>query len=48
MNDFQHYVGFIWSVSDLRRGDYEQSKYSKVFLPFTVLRRLGAAREHKP
>ena len=31
---------FIWSVVDLLRGDYKQSEYGKVILPFTVLRRL--------
>ena len=31
---------FIWSVADLLRGDYKQSDYAKVILPFTVLRRL--------
>ena len=31
---------FIWSVADLLRGDYKQSAYGKVILPFTVLRRL--------
>ena len=31
---------FIWSVADLLRGDYKQSDYGKVILPFTVLRRL--------
>lgn len=30
---------FIWSVADLLRGDYRQSDYGKVILPFTVLRR---------
>lgn len=30
----------IWSVADLLRGDYKQSEYGKVILPFTVLRRL--------
>ncbi|XNO43284.1 type I restriction-modification system subunit M [Sinorhizobium meliloti] len=30
----------IWSVADLLRGDYRQSDYGKVILPFTVLRRL--------
>jgi type I restriction enzyme M protein len=29
-----------WSVADLLRGDYKQSDYGKVILPFTVLRRL--------
>ncbi|WP_186223231.1 type I restriction-modification system subunit M [Burkholderia gladioli] len=31
---------FIWSVADLLRGDYKQSEYGKVILPFTILRRL--------
>lgn len=31
---------FLWSVADLLRGDYRQSDYGKVILPFTVLRRL--------
>ena len=31
---------FIWSVADLLRGDFKQSEYGKVILPFTVLRRL--------
>jgi type I restriction enzyme M protein len=34
---------FIWSVADLLRGDYKQSEYGKVILPFTVLRRLIAS-----
>ncbi|EJO52931.1 type I restriction-modification system subunit M [Burkholderia multivorans] len=31
---------FIWSVADLLRGDYKQSEYGRVILPFTILRRL--------
>lgn len=31
---------FLWSVADLLRGDYKQSDYGKVILPFTVLRRI--------
>lgn len=31
---------FIWSIADLLRGDYKQSDYGKVILPFTVLRRM--------
>lgn len=31
---------FFWSVADLLRGDFRQSEYGKVILPFTVLRRL--------
>ena len=36
----QSLSAFIWSVADLLRGDYRQSDYGKVILPFTVLRRL--------
>ena len=31
---------FIWSVADLLRGNFKQSDYGKVILPFTVLRRM--------
>lgn len=31
---------FIWSVADLLRGDFKQSQYGRVILPFTLLRRL--------
>lgn len=51
-------AAFIWSVADLLRGDFKQSQYGRVILPFTLLRRLeceleptklavlAAAREH--
>src|ERR1039458_5237930 len=35
----------IWSVADLLRGDFKQSEYGKVILPFTVLRRLDCVLE---
>lgn len=38
-------AAFIWSVADLLRGDYRQSEYGKVILPFTVLRRLDCVLE---
>src|SRR6476646_2434820 len=38
-------ASFIWSVAALLRGDYKQSEYGKVILPFTVLRRLDCALE---
>src|SRR5688572_27176637 len=38
---------FIWSVADLLRGDYKQSEYGRVILPFTVLRRLDCVLEAK-
>ncbi len=40
MERFSEKVSFIWSVADLLRGDYKQSEYGRVILPFTVLRRL--------
>ena len=39
---------FIWSVADLLRGDYKQSEYGKVILPFTVLRRLNRLKQMFP
>ena len=36
----QNLSAFLWSVADLLRGDFKQSDYGKVILPFTVLRRL--------
>ncbi|MET8429724.1 class I SAM-dependent DNA methyltransferase [Nocardia sp. NPDC004860] len=42
MNTGKHseLANHAWSVADLLRGDYKQSDYGKVILPFTVLRRL--------
>ena len=40
MNNFSEKVSFIWGVADLLRGDYKQSEYGRVILPFIVLRRL--------
>jgi len=39
MMNFTDKANFIWSVADLLRGDFKQSEYGKVILPFTVLRR---------
>ncbi len=33
---------FIWKIADLLRGDYKQSEYGEVILPFTVLCRLDS------
>jgi type I restriction enzyme M protein len=33
-------AGLIWAIAELLRGDYKQSDYGKVILPFTLLRRL--------
>ncbi|MDP2850288.1 MAG: class I SAM-dependent DNA methyltransferase [Sulfuricurvum sp.] len=42
---FSSTAAFIWSVADLLRGDYKQSDYGKVILPFTLLRRLECVLE---
>lgn len=42
---FSTLAAFLWSVADLLRGDYKQSDYAKVILPFTVLRRLDCVLE---
>lgn len=36
---------FIWSVADLLRGDFKQSQYGRIILPFTLLRRLECVLE---
>ena len=36
---------FIWKIADLLRGDYKQSEYGDVILPFTVLCRLDSVLE---
>src|SRR4051794_3280797 len=45
MSNFRDKANFIWSVADLLRGDYKQSDYGKVILPFTILRRLDCLLE---
>lgn len=41
----QSLAAFVWSIADLLRGDYRQSDYGKVVLPFTLLRRLDCVLE---
>lgn len=36
---------FVWSIAEILRGDYKQSEYGKVILPFVVLRRLDCLLE---
>jgi type I restriction enzyme M protein len=40
MENFSSLGAMVWSVADLLRGEYKQSDYGKVILPFTLLRRL--------
>lgn len=42
---FSSTAAFIWSVADLLRGDFKQSQYGRIILPFTLLRRLEAVLE---
>lgn len=41
----QNLADKIWSVADLLRGDFKQSEFGRVILPFTVLRRLECVLE---
>jgi type I restriction enzyme M protein len=43
--DSPNLSSFIWAVADLLRGDFKQSEYGRVILPFTVLRRLDCVLE---
>ncbi|MCU7960135.1 MAG: type I restriction-modification system subunit M, partial [gamma proteobacterium symbiont of Bathyaustriella thionipta] len=41
-------AAYIWSLADLLRGDFKQSQYGRVILPFTLLRRLeGVLQDSK-
>lgn len=56
---YSQLASFIWAVADLLRGDFKQSQYGRIILPFTLLRRmecvlapskdsvLQTAREHQ-
>lgn len=37
--------GFVWSIAEILRGDFKQSEYGKVILPFVVMRRLDCILE---
>jgi len=44
-NNFSSTAAFLWSVADLLRGDFKQSQYGRIILPFTLLRRLECVLE---
>jgi len=44
-SSFTSTASFIWSVADLLRGDFKQSQYGRIILPFTLLRRLECVLE---
>ncbi|MDY7580087.1 class I SAM-dependent DNA methyltransferase [Herbaspirillum sp. RTI4] len=41
----QNLADFIWNVADTLRGDFKQSEFGRIILPFTVLRRLECVLE---
>lgn len=43
--EIQSLGSFIWSIAEILRGDFKQSEYGKVILPFVVLRRLDCLLE---
>ncbi len=45
MTNYGQHVSFIWSIAETLRGNYKQSEYGRVVLPFTVLRRLDCVLE---
>lgn len=48
-SDIKSLSAFVWSIAETLRGDFKQSEYGKVILPFVVLRRLDCIlEESKP
>jgi len=43
--DIQNLGSFVWSIAEILRGDFKQSEYGKVILPFVVMRRLDCILE---
>ncbi|WPY95634.1 class I SAM-dependent DNA methyltransferase [Limimaricola variabilis] len=43
--DIKPLSAFVWSIAETLRGDFKQSEYGKVILPFVVLRRLDCILE---
>lgn len=43
--DINSLSGLVWSIAETLRGDFKQSEYGKVVLPFVVLRRLDCILE---
>ena len=40
MENHSQTAAFLWSIADLLRGDFKQSQYGRIILPFTLLRRM--------
>lgn len=43
--NFSQTAAYIWSLAELLRGDFKQSQYGRIILPFTILRRLECVLE---
>jgi type I restriction enzyme M protein len=41
----QSLASFVWSIAEILRGEFKQSEYGKVVLPFVVMRRLDCILE---
>jgi type I restriction enzyme M protein len=41
----QSLASFVWSIAEILRGDFKQSEYGRVVLPFVVMRRLDCILE---
>ncbi|MEI4197320.1 type I restriction-modification system subunit M N-terminal domain-containing protein [Roseovarius sp. E0-M6] len=39
-SDIKNLGSFVWSIAELLRGDFKQSEYGKVVLPFIGVQRL--------
>lgn len=44
-DSIKNHSAFIWAVADLLRGDFKQSEYGRIVLPFVALRRLDCVLE---
>ncbi len=44
-SEIKNLSSFAWSIAEILRGDFKQSEYGKVILPFVVLRRLDCILE---
>ena len=45
MENHSQTAAFLWSIADLLRGDFKQSQYGRIILPFTLLRRMECVLE---
>src|SRR5437588_10531804 len=41
----QSLASFVWSIAEILRGDFKQSEYGRVIMPFVVMRRLDCILE---